>query len=227
MANDRLEREANRGKQSWSVEIDLEAAYGEFHSTLDVGICVDSCSSYLKILADVVAKTIPSIFGAPPFRVSRESMNSLWNNALQQPDTPLGRLFNSAPRDWLDILSAARNRTAGIRDSRVHHGALNSVMGHAVGEESFRAVVSQWSVGKERDGDRAGETIRDSVLHSDDAVSDLIASTAGLFSFLDKVVRKAALQNHALSPVREAYSKAGYALAFGPSTFLTSMLPAV
>jgi hypothetical protein len=225
--DDLRDREAHRGEESWSVEIDIEPSYGWFHASVDVAIHLDSCISYLKILADGVAKTIPSVFGAPPFPVSMESMNELWNNALQQPGSPLGRVFSSTRRAWFDILSAARSKVAGIRDARFHHGAMNSPVGQSVGSGPISVVIQQWSLGKERVGHFPAETFRDSVVHSHDVVSDLIASTFGFFSFLDHIVREAAAQNPALSPIRKAYSKLGYVPAFGPSDFLSSVLPAV
>jgi hypothetical protein len=88
-------------------------------------------------------------------------------------------------------------------------------------------VIQQWSIGKERVGHLPGETFRDSVVHSRDVISDLVASTFGFFAFLDHVVREAAAQNPALSPIPKAYSKLRYVPAFGPSDFLTSVLPAV
>jgi hypothetical protein len=226
MEDDRREREAYlRGEASWSVEIDIESSYGWFHASVDVAVHLDSCISYLKILADGVAKTIPSVFGAPPFPVSRESMNKLWNDALQQAGSPLGRVFSSTSRAWFDILSAARSKVAGIRDARIHHGAMNLPVGQSVGAGPISVLIQQWSVGKEQVGHLPGETFRDAVVHSRDAISDVVASTFGFFSFMDHVVREAAAQNSALSPVRKAYSKLGYVLAYGPSDFLSSVLP--
>jgi hypothetical protein len=85
----------------------------------------------------------------------------------------------------------------------------------------------QSSIGKEGPGYHLCEIIRDSVAHSRDVISDLVASTAGFFSFLDDVVRMAAAQNPALNPVRKNYSKLGYVEVFGPSDFLGSVLPVV
>jgi hypothetical protein len=224
----RREQDAHRGEESWSVEMDLEAPYGRFHATNDVVIHLDSCTTYLKILADGVAKTIPSLFGAPPFSKARDSINKLWNEALQHPATPLGRLFVATPRSWLDILSKEqKNPLAGIRDARVHHGAWNSPNGHAAGDGPFRVVIEQASTGMQRAGDRRGESITDAKLHSRDMVADLAAATSGFFSFLDHVIRETAAQNAALNPLRGSYSKLGYALSFGPSAFLTSVLPTV
>ena len=216
-----------RGEMSGSMEIDLEAPFGYFHTSYDVFIHLDSCISYLKIIADGVAKTLPSVFGAPPFSVSRESINSLWNDALKQTGSPLERVFRSRSRAWLNTLSSARGEVAGIRDARIHHGAWFVPIGSQVGYGQYSITIGQASIGKELPGYRPGETIRDSVDHSRDVVSDLVASTAGFFSFLDDVVRMAAAQNPALNPVRKNYSKLGYVLAFGPSDFLGSVLPVV
>jgi len=223
------EAEAHRrlGEKSWSVEIDIEAPFGYFHSSTDVTIHLDSCISYLKIIADEVAKTLPSVFGTPPFSVSRDSINSLWNDALKQTGSTLERVFRSSPRDWLKILSAARGEVAGIRDARVHHGAWFVPIGTEVGHGQCCITIMQSSIGKKGPGYHPGETNWDSVAHSRDVVSDLVASTAGFFSFLDDVVRMAAAQNPALNPVRKNYSKLGHVLVFGPSDFLGSVLPAV
>jgi hypothetical protein len=228
--NDRQELEAHRGEQSWSVEIDLEAPYGEFHALGDVSIHLDSCISYLKILADGVAKTLPSLFGTPPPKKSgtdigpRDSINKLWDHSRDSGST-LESLFISTPRDWLKILSAKRNEIAGIRDARFHHGAWNAPIGSQVGEGPLRILVSQSSVGEERPGNRPGETIMDSVVHSRDLIADLRAATDGFFSFLDHVVREAVTRDPVLNPARESYSQSGYVLAFGPSDFLGSILP--
>lgn len=160
MENDHRELNAHKGGGSWSVEIDLEAPCGMFHYSVDVAIYLDSCVSYLKILADGVAKTIPSVFGAPPFSVSRDSMNTLWNNALRRAGSPLERVFRSTPRTWLDILSAPRSEIAGIRDARFHHGAYNVPVGHAKGDEPIGLVIQQASVGEERLGFHPGKTFR-------------------------------------------------------------------
>jgi hypothetical protein len=183
--------------------------------------------SYLKIIADGVAKTLPSVFGAPPFSVSRESMNSLWNDALKQIGNPLERVFRSRSRTWLNTLSSARGEVAGIRDARIHHGAWFVPIGSEAGHGQYRITIVQSSIGKEGPGYHLCEIIRDSVAHSRDVISDLVASTAGFFSFLDDVVRMAAAQNPALNPVRKNYSKLGYVEVFGPSDFLGSVLPVV
>jgi hypothetical protein len=229
LEDDFREAEAHRrrGEKSWPVEIDLEAPFGYFHTSYDVCIHLDSCISYLKIIADGVAKTLSSVFGSPPFSVSRESMNNLWNNALKQTGSPLERVFRSRSRAWLNTLSSARGEVAGIRDARIHHGAWFVPIGSEVGHGQYRITILQSSIGKEGPGYRPGETIRDLVDHSRDVVSDLVASTAGFFSFLDDVVRMAAEQNPALNPVRKNYSKLGYREVFGPSDFLSSVLPAV
>lgn len=100
-----LESRDRRGEKSWSVEIDLEAPFGYFHSTDDVVIHLDSCILYLKIIADGVAKTLPSVFGAPPSADSRDSINKLWNYALKETGSPLERVFNSRSRGSATLVS--------------------------------------------------------------------------------------------------------------------------
>ena len=154
-------------------------------------------------------------------------MNSLWKAALKQTGSPLERVFSSASRSWLDILSVERNKVAGIRDARVHHGAMNHPAGYATEGGPIHLLIRQSSIGKEHSDCRTGETIRDAVIHSSDVVSDLVVATKGFFLFLDQIVRVASAKNPALIPDGGAYSKSGYVLAFGPPDFLCSVLPAV
>jgi hypothetical protein len=216
MENRQRLRKAAGGKP-FTVPSDMEAAFGEFHTDIDVSVHLDSCVSYLKILADMVAKTLPSLFGDPPPHSStpsspRDSINTLWNHASNQPTgTALKDVFHTTPRDWLDILSTSRKRPAGIRDARFHQGAVNHVSLASDGNGPWRVHIQQSSV--------------ENIHIYPDMISKMCESSFGFFSFLDHVVREAITRDPILTPSRESYWGRGYQLVFGPTAFLGSVIP--
>ena len=208
--------QAHQGEESWTADIDLKAPYGWFHHEIDTSIFLDSCMIYLRILGDCAAKTIPAAFQEPPFRyLKKGSLNDLRKSLRSLTNTPLEEVMSHAPMEWLDILArivstSEKAMREGIRDARIHHGACHSVTFEFSTPSVMKLTAKQDSV--------AG-------LHSADLIGDIKKAIEGFFAFLDHIIREAVNREPKLDIRTKEYTKNGHLRVYGPSDFLSAMIP--
>jgi hypothetical protein len=193
----------------------------------DLTIALDASIVYLKVLADLVAMTLPSLFSSHSAMVARRSMTDLRRRVMNNPDNPLHRIFCAESFDWLDSLARpakgtprSDSGTDAIRDARIHLGAMI-----AYGGPGFQQSKSgEWI--RLSDEVSAQMTSIEGA-HSRDLIGDIRRVTKSLFAFLDTVVREAGKRDAMFDLRTQEFSISGLVYVLEPSDFLKTVLPRV
>jgi hypothetical protein len=162
-----------------STFIEVAGPDHPMHHDEDIAIAADSCLVYSRIIADCIAKTLPSLFGEPPYRgIKRNSFRDVMKYASTHPETPLGELFTVASLDWFNVLSGGdperSDARKGVRENLIHYGAFTSV---------------SWSSPNPGEQGASDVKIRLHQKNQSEILSDLLvelsAICGGLFGFMD------------------------------------------
>jgi hypothetical protein len=170
-------------------------------------------------MGDCIGRTLPSLFDDGPYRFKRESLREVQKHAKKHPQTSLGELFSASSMGWFEILArvvaSGSGSREGIRDARLHRGAVITP----------GAIQSQLEGGSPSSWQFMGQLHSTQGSHSLDLVNDLRNVLRGLFGFMDRAVRRASDLDPELAPTGRAWDHSGLVRIFGPSEFITSMVP--
>jgi hypothetical protein len=185
----------------------------------DFKMHIDSVTTYLRTTADLISVSVPYLLTDPADSPYEWRLRLLLKSS-RSDDGRYPGIFDGCDIEWFiklagneGLRAASEPKALGLRTYREHHGAVQWVMGHGVGdgEDRVETVTGSLSTGPKN--------------YSTDLVSDLRSVCCGLFRFMDFLARKAGRTYPALDLRRIDLTYMAFIVAPVQTDFLKSMLP--
>ncbi len=209
------------GQSKSAVERTLESRDIHFDQHRDFKLDIDSVLFHARIMADILAMTIPSLFTGFPNYSKRHRLRKIIKQNTSETSRYYQR-FTGCDMGWFVRLAGdeemgveGNNAAFGLRDVRMHHGAIQWVFGTQTTSEG---ISTPWSASVALGGEKQ---------YSQDLIRDLRLICSGLLGFLDHLSREAGQLDERLDLRDGAICPAGLVPVFGETGFLKSVLPLV